>query len=57
MKNWKTTLAAVIVALIGAAAAMEYITPDVAGAITTIAVSIGLIAAKDSDVTGGTKQQ
>lgn len=57
MKNWKTTLAALIVALIGAATAMEYITPSIAGAIMTIAVSLGLIAAKDSDVTGGTKQQ
>ena len=48
MKNWKTTLAAVIVAVIGVATALKYITPDIAGAIMTIAVSLGLVAASDA---------
>lgn len=52
LKNWKTSLAAVIVAGIGVATAMKWITPDIAGAIMTISVALGLVAAKDSNVTG-----
>lgn len=57
MKNWKTTVAGFIGIAITVATSMHWITADVAAAITTIAVSLGLIAAKDSNVTGGTKQQ
>ena len=50
MNNWKTTLAGVIVAGLGVASSMGWISPEVAGAILTIATAIGLIAAKDSNV-------
>jgi hypothetical protein len=49
MKNWKTTLAGIAVAILGVAVSMGYITTEVAGAITTIAVSLGLIVSKDAD--------
>ena len=55
MKSWKTTLAGVIVALTGAAVAMHWINSDVAAAIGTIAGALGLVAAKDHNVTGGTQ--
>lgn len=48
MKNWKTTLAAVIVTGIGIATAMNWITTDVGTAIMTIAVSLGLVVAQDA---------
>lgn len=48
MKNWKTTLAGVIVGVLALATAFHYITPEVSGAISTIAVSLGLVAASDT---------
>lgn len=48
MKNWKTTVAGVIVAVLAVLTALHYITPEVSGAITTIAVSLGLVAASDT---------
>lgn len=51
-RNWKTTLAAVIIALTGAATAMNWITPEVSTAILTIAASFGLVMAKDHNVSG-----
>lgn len=48
MKNWKTTVAGVLVALLAVATSLHYITPEVSGAITTIAVSLGLVAASDT---------
>lgn len=57
MKNWKTTLAGLIVAGVGTAVAMHWISAEVGGAILTIATAVGLIAAKDSNVTGGTTKQ
>lgn len=50
MKNWKTTLAGVIVAALGVASAMGRISPEVAGAILTIATAVGLVAAKDGNI-------
>ena len=57
MKSWKTTAAAVLVALTGAALALHWITADVATAIGVIATSLGLAFAKDGNVTGGTVKQ
>jgi hypothetical protein len=57
MKSWKTTLVAILTALTGAAVALHYISSDTAAAIATILVSLGFVAAKDNNVTGGTKQQ
>jgi len=48
MKNWKTNLAALIVAGIGIATAMGWITAEVGTAIATIATAIGFGVAKDN---------
>ena len=56
--NWKTTAAAVIVAIPLILKYVGYpLSPDLANAIQAVAVSLGLIMAKDRDVTGGTRQQ
>ena len=52
MKNWKTTLAGVIVAGVTFATYMGWITVEIGGAILGLAVAIGLGVAKDSDVSG-----
>ena len=64
MKNWKTTVfgAATIIAAIASAikAAVDgdpTTLPDWAMVVAAVITGIGLIAAKDSNVTGGTKQQ
>lgn len=57
MKNWKTTVAGILVALNGAAVAMHYYSVEVGGAILTILAAVGFAVAKDSNVTGGTVQQ
>lgn len=59
MKSWKTGLAGIlaIVPVVLHAVWPEIVTADVAGSITAVLISFGLIAAKDSNVTGGTKQQ
>jgi len=57
IKNWKTTLAGVVVAGTGIATALHLITNETAAAIMTIAGSLGLLVAKDGNVTGGTKGQ
>lgn len=56
IKNWKTTVAGLAVAAIAVATALNWITADQSAAITAALVSLGLIAAKDSNVTGGTQQ-
>ena len=57
MKNWKTTLAAVITALAGVAVSLKWISPEVSVAILTIAATFGFAYAKDNNVTGGTTKQ
>ena len=52
MKNWKTTLAGIIVAGVGFATYMGWITTEAALAIGALATAIGLGVAKDNDVTG-----
>ena len=52
MKNWKTNLAALIVAGTGIATAMGWITAEVSAAILTISGAFGFAVAKDSNVTG-----
>jgi len=47
MKNWKTTLAGVLASAITIATYMGWITTDIAGAVTTVAISLGLMAASD----------
>jgi len=48
MKNWKTNLAALIVAGIGIATAMGWITTEVGAAIGTIAASLGFAVSGDA---------
>lgn len=57
MKNWKTTLSGIAVGLITAAAYLDWITAEQAMAITSMLTALGLIAAKDSNVTGGEVKQ
>lgn len=61
MKNWKTTLAGVIGLLVVAAtqakAALLGGTPDWTLVLAGIPTCLGLIFAKDSNVTGGTVAQ
>jgi hypothetical protein len=54
MKNLKTTLCGVAVLI--AAVALIYVGQTIVG-VAIIPVGIGLINAKDDNVTGGTKQQ
>jgi hypothetical protein len=57
MFSWKTTLGGVIGIATVVGSHFGYLTMDQAAAIFTLAASLGLIAAKDSNVTGGTKEQ
>lgn len=52
MKNWKTTVAGIVVAGIAVATALGYLTAQQATAIGAAATSLGLIVAKDNNVTG-----
>lgn len=55
-KNWKTTLGAVVAIVIqfGPLVFPKYINETTANTISLIAASLGLIQAKDHNVTGGT---
>lgn len=48
MKNWKTTFAGIIVAVIAGATYLHYLTADQAVAITGTLTALGLIAAEDA---------
>jgi hypothetical protein len=47
--NPGTTLSGILTLAIQAAMILDLITPDQAGALTSLAVSFGLLAAKDGD--------
>lgn len=60
MKNWKTTSAGII-SIVGGAVTLYYNRHQlteaiVMGSVTAIISGIGLIFAKDANVTGGTQQ-
>jgi hypothetical protein len=59
LTNWKTTLAGAIALLIqlGPVLFPKYITPAVANTISIIAGSLGIVVAKDGNVTGGNTTQ
>lgn len=57
LKNWKTTLAGLVTLAMTAASALHFISEAQAASIMALAVSFGLLAAKDSNVTGGTVKQ
>jgi len=59
VKNWKTTVAGILAAMLVGLHAWkpEVFTTELTSAISTILVSLGLLAAKDSNVTGGNVQQ
>jgi hypothetical protein len=52
LKNWKTTLAGVILAGTSLATSMRYITPEVAQSILVVTASLGFVLAKDNNQTG-----
>lgn len=56
-KNWKTTIAGVLVAVLAAATYFGWLTQDQSLSITSLLTALGLIAAKDSNVTGGNVEQ
>lgn len=56
MKNWKTSLAGILI-VVSQFGGIMGIPPKAVQAVTTICVAGGLIAAKDNNVTGGTTQQ
>ena len=61
MKSWKTTvtgIGAIITAIVGATTGVVNNTPvDWTSIIAAVMARVGLITAKDANVTGGTKQQ
>ena len=57
MKNWKTTAAGVLVALLAAATYFGWLTQEQSISITSVLTALGLIAAKDNNVTGGNIKQ
>lgn len=52
IKNWKTTLAGIIVGSVAVAVALGYITVEVGGQITSVCIALGLIVSKDGNKTG-----
>ena len=56
-KNWKTAVAGLIGIAVQILPQLGVIDQQTANAISVIAASLGLVAAKDNNVTGGTKQQ
>lgn len=53
-KNWKTTLSGLGAIVSGIALIVK---GDIAGGVTAVITGIGLVAAKDSNVTGGDVKQ
>lgn len=52
MKNWKTTLAGVLVGAIALATYMGYLSGEQAAQVTAALTALGLIVAKDHNVSG-----
>jgi hypothetical protein len=57
MKNWKTTVAGILTLAVLAANAFGYIDIVTTERLTMALVGLGLWAAKDSNVTGGSTKQ
>lgn len=57
MKNWKTTAAGVLVAFLALATYFGWLTEEQGMSITSVLTALGLIAAKDNNVTGGDVKQ
>lgn len=57
LTNWKTTLASLVVLAVTFGPKFGLMNEQQSLAITGLAVAFGFAAAKDSNVTGGTKQQ
>jgi len=55
--NWKTTLAAVLAALPQVLGLLNVLDPVLANKISIILIALGLLHAKDNNVTGGTVAQ
>jgi hypothetical protein len=52
MKSWKTTIAGVLVGAVALATYMGYLSEDQAAQIVAALTALGLIIAKDGDVSG-----
>jgi hypothetical protein len=52
MKSWKTTVAGVLVGAIALATYMGYLSGEQAAQVTAALTALGLIVAKDGDVSG-----
>lgn len=57
MTSWKTTLGGIIAAVAALGPIVHMMTTEQSVALLGVAAAWGLIAAKDSNVTGGTKKQ
>lgn len=56
-KNWKTTAAGVMVAILAAATYFGWLTEEQGTSIMGLLTALGLFAAKDNNVTGGDVKQ
>ena len=57
MKNWKTTASGVLVALIALATYFGWLTAEQGMSVTSVLTALGLMVAKDNNVTGGSVKQ
>jgi len=55
--SWKTSIAGILVAVLGYLKITGHIDDNLFNLLMTIGVAVGLLSAKDSNVTGGTKSQ
>ncbi len=56
-KSWKTSVMGLMAIIVAGLTKLGYITPEAAGIISGVLISLIGLFAKDSDVTGGTKEQ
>ena len=55
--SWKTSIAGIFVAVLGYLKMTNHIDVNLFNLLMTIGIAVGLLSAKDSNVTGGTKSQ
>jgi hypothetical protein len=56
VKNWKTSLAGILIAIVQVGGVLG-LPPKVVQVATVLSAAGGFVAAKDGDVTGGTRKQ
>lgn len=55
--SWKTSIAGIFVAVLGYLKITGHVDDNLFNLLITIGIAVGLLSAKDSNVTGGTKSQ